>query len=254
VDGGALNCLAELPSFTSEMVRLFRDFCEAGLEAPNCVIGDATEGRGLGMGLDLTVRGAMFGREGVARSSTVFSSLGFGMGWPELVSISRGSAKETRAFFTSAAGVVGARFGVGGGRIDGWAMGWLVLRALLLPLYGVGVSVATGVLSLSSFLSSSGELVLRRLVCLVVRPSNAGRVWPRRRDFLAPLKDGVGDSGSVGWRSKSDLGICQTLSVSTFHMSITRHNYLSCCILFTGVEEGAIVWRQRLALSQRLSP
>jgi hypothetical protein len=49
----------------------------------------------------------------------VFSSLGFGMGWPELVSISRGSAKETRAFFTSAAGVVGARFGVGGGRIDG---------------------------------------------------------------------------------------------------------------------------------------
>jgi hypothetical protein len=137
-------------------------------------------------------------------------------------------------------------------------MGWLVLRALLLPLYGVGVSVATGVLSLSSFLSSFlsslGELVLRRLVCLVVRASNAGRVWPRRRDFLAPLEDGVGDSGSDGWRSKSDLGICQLSSVSTFHMSITRHTYLSCRILFTGVEEGAIVWRQRLALSQRLSP
>ena len=219
MDGGALNCLAELPSFTSEMVRLFRDFCEAGLEAPNCVIGDATEGRGLGMGLDLTVRGAMFGREGAARSSNLCSSLGFGMGWPELLSISRGSAKDTRAFFTWEAGVVGARFGVGGGRIDGWATGWLVLMALPLPLYGGGVSRVTGGPVLTTlFSSSSGELVRRRLVCLVVRASNAGRVWPRPRDFFVSLEDGVGDSGSDSGRSKSDLGICQLSSVSNFHM------------------------------------
>ena len=82
MEGGALDCLIELPSLTSEMVLLFRDFCEAGLEAPNCVIGDPIEGRGLGMGLDLTVRGAMFGRDGAARSSNLCSSLGFCMGWP----------------------------------------------------------------------------------------------------------------------------------------------------------------------------
>jgi hypothetical protein len=69
------------------------------------------------MGLDLTVRGAMFGREGAARSSTVCSPLGFGMGLPELVSISRGSAKDTREVFIWEAGVVGARVGVGGGCI-----------------------------------------------------------------------------------------------------------------------------------------
>jgi hypothetical protein len=71
------------------------------------------------MGLDLTVRGAMFGRDGAARSSNLCSSLGFCMGWPELLSISRGSAKDTRAFFIWEAGVVGARFWVGGGCIDG---------------------------------------------------------------------------------------------------------------------------------------
>jgi hypothetical protein len=116
---GFSGCFDGVAAKASVMVRLFGGFGEAGLEAWNCLSGEPSGGSGLGMGLDLTVRGAMFGREGAARSSTVFSSLGFGMGWPELVSISRGSAKETRAFFTSAAGVVGARFGVGGGRIDG---------------------------------------------------------------------------------------------------------------------------------------
>jgi hypothetical protein len=101
------------------MVRLFPGFWKAGLAASGFLIGEPTEGSGLGMGLDLTVRGAMLGREGAARSSTMCSSLGFGMGFPELVSISRGSAKDTRDAFIWEAGVVGARVGVGAGFIDG---------------------------------------------------------------------------------------------------------------------------------------
>lgn len=117
---GFSGCFGGVAAKASVMVRLFGGFGEAGLEAWNCLSGEPSGGSGLGMGLDLTVRGAMFGREGAARSSTLCSSFGFGMGAPELVSISRGSAKDTRAFFTSEAGVVGAaRFGVGGGRIDG---------------------------------------------------------------------------------------------------------------------------------------
>jgi hypothetical protein len=75
--------------------------------------------------------------------------------------------------------------------------------------------VLTTLLSSSSSSSSSGELVRRRLVSLVVRASNDGRGWPRRRDFLGPLEDGVDDSGSDSGRSKSDLGIC----IVSLHLS-----------------------------------
>lgn len=116
------GCFGELLAKASEMVRLGRGFWEAGLEASDCLCEYPTEGRGLGMGFDLTVLGAMFGREGAARSSNLCSVLGLGMGFPELVSISRGSAKDTRDVFIWEAGVVGARVGVGGGCIDVWAM------------------------------------------------------------------------------------------------------------------------------------
>lgn len=116
------GCFGELLAKASEMVRLGGGFWEAGLEASDCLCEYPTEGRGLGMGFDLTVLGAMFGREGAARSSNLCSVLGLGMGFPELVSISRGSAKDTRDVFIWEAGVVGARVGVGGGCIDVWAM------------------------------------------------------------------------------------------------------------------------------------
>lgn len=171
--GFSTCCFVEAPSFTSEMVRLVGGFWEAGLKVPDCFVDGPTGGRGLGMGFDLTVLGARFGRDGAARSSNLCSSLGLGMGFPELVSISRGSAKDTRDVFTLEAGVVGARVGIGGGGIDGGAKGGLALIALLLPLSGIGSGVVTGE-ALPSLLSSR-ELVLRRLVCLVMRPSDGGR-------------------------------------------------------------------------------
>jgi hypothetical protein len=100
-------------------------------------------------------------------------------------------------------------------------MCWLVLMALLLPLNGFGSGVVTGAALLSSL--SSRELVRRRLVCLVMRPADGGKVWPRPRDFLIPLAGVVGETGSEGSRSSGDSGTCCTSSVLSFHVNDTRH-------------------------------
>jgi hypothetical protein len=93
--------------------------------------------------------------------------------------------------------------------------------ALLLPLNGIGSGVVTGAPLPSSL--SSGEVVRRRLVCLVMRPTDGGRVWPRPRDFLVPLAGVVGETGSEGSRSNGDSGTCYISSVLSFHVNDTRH-------------------------------
>jgi hypothetical protein len=96
-------------------------------------------------------------------------------------------------------------------------MCWLVLMALPLPLYGDGSSVVPRAPLLSSILSLEG-LVRHKLVCLVVRPSDDGKAWPRRRDLLVPLADLVSDTGSEGSRSNGGSGGCYSSLVLSFHM------------------------------------
>lgn len=66
------------------------------------------------------------------------------------------------------------------------------------------------------------------IICVVVRISDDESVWPMRKDLLDPLVAFGGDvSPGVSGASNGDSLTCDLSSVSSFHMSVTRHVYLA---------------------------
>lgn len=99
---------------------------------------------------------------------------------------------------------------------------------IALPLLSFDmVSLVSTRAALPSLLSSE-TLVRSGIICVVVRISDDESVWPMRKDLLDPLVAFGGDVGpGVSGASNGDSLTCGLSSVSSFHMSVTRHVYLA---------------------------